>query len=156
MEFIKKHKLGVIITTFGLLFLILVFFGIKGLFYSGSGRDVYGNRLEGIKDVPIASEHIETIKTSLLETKKVNTVTYYLKGKIMQFHVDVMADVDLNNGKSIADKIIETLDVDVKKFYDIQVFLTSKEVEGETLYPVIGYKHKTSLIFNWSNTKVGG
>ena len=48
MEFIKKHRIGLIVTGVILVLVILMFFGVKNAFFSNMGQSVYGNRLDGI------------------------------------------------------------------------------------------------------------
>ena len=50
--------------------------------------------------------------------------------------------------KNYANKILENLSDDVKSYYDIQVLVDSDNEESE-VYPIIGYKHKTTDMFVW-------
>ena len=147
MKFIKKHKVLLIVTAICLILLVLMFFGIKNAFFANAGNSKYGNRLEGIEKYPI--ENIDEIKKMLLDTEFVNDVKYTLEGRRMDFIIDVNDDVDLITSRSLADKIAEKLSDEIKAFYDIEVFLTSKNEESE-LYPTIGHKHKTSAAFQWN------
>lgn len=150
MEFIKKHRIGLIVTGVILVLVILMFFGIKNAFFSNMGQSVYGNRLDGIEKYPIDEAVIKDIETTLKDTGSVSSFTYELKGRLMNFIIEVNADVDLTTSRAFADKIAEKLSDDIKEFYDIQVYLTCTDKESE-LYPTIGYKHKTSVGFNWNN-----
>ena len=150
MEFIKKHRIGLIVTGVILVLVILMFFGIKNAFFSNMGQSVYGNRLDGIEKYPIDDAVIKDIETTLKDTGSVNSFTYELKGRLMNFIIEVNADVDLTTSRAFADKIAEKLSDDIKGFYDIQVYLICTDKESE-LYPTIGYKHKTSVGFKWNN-----
>ena len=150
MEFIKKHRIGLIVTGVILVLVILMFFGIKNAFFSNMGQSVYGNRLDGIEKYPIDDAVIKDIETTLKDTGNINSFKYELKGRLMNFIIEVNADVDLTTSRAFADKIAEKLSEDIKSFYDIQVYLTCSDKESE-LYPTIGYKHKTSVGFKWNN-----
>lgn len=150
MKFIKKHKIGLIVTGVILVLLILMFFGIKNAFFSNISESVYGNRLDGIENYPIEDAVISEIETTIKDTGNVNSFKYQLEGRLMNFIIEVNADVDLTTSRSFADKIAEKLSDDIKGFYDIQVYLICTDKESE-LYPSIGYKHKTSVGFKWNN-----
>lgn len=150
MEFIKKHRIGLIVTGVILVLVILMFFGIKNAFFSNMGQSVYGNRLDGIEKYPIDDAVIKDIETTLKDTGNISSFKYELKGRLMNFIIEVNADVDLTTSRAFADKIAEKLSEDIKSFYDIQVYLTCIDKESE-LYPTIGYKHKTSVGFKWNN-----
>ena len=148
MEFIKKHRIGLIVT--GVILVFLMFFGVKNAFFSNMGQSVYGNRLDGIEKYPIDDAVIKDIETTLKDTGNISSFKYELKGRLMNFIIEVNADVDLTTSRAFADKIAEKLSDDIKSFYDIQVYLTCSDKESE-LYPTIGYKHKTSVGFKWNN-----
>ncbi len=149
MKFVKKHKVLLIVIAVCLILLVLMFFGIKNAFFANAGNSKYGNRLDGIENYPIDSKNIDEIKKMLLDTGFVNDVKYILEGRRMDFIIDVNDDVDLITSRSLADKIVEKLSDEIKSFYDIEVFLTSKNEKSE-LYPAIGYKHKKSSVFQWN------
>ena len=150
MEFIKIHRIGLIVTGVILVLVILMFFGVKNAFFSNMGQSVYGNRLDGIEKYPIDDAVIKDIETTLKDTGNISSFKYELKGRLMNFIIEVNADVDLTTSRAFADKIAEKLSDDIKSFYDIQVYLTCSDKESE-LYPTIGYKHKTSVGFKWNN-----
>ncbi len=150
MKFLKKPKYKIIGLTVFIIIMILAFFGIKELIYPNSSIDLYGNRLEGIDEVSIKADTITNIKELIMRTEKVSKVDYYLTGRIAKFIIDVKTDTDLIDAKSMTDNIIEKLSEDQLSFYDIEVFITSKESIESEIYPIIGAKHKDSLTFIWT------
>ncbi|MDD3186961.1 MAG: hypothetical protein PHD02_00600 [Bacilli bacterium] len=149
MKFIKENK---VLSIAILIFLILMIFAGVGLYkiiIPDSGESLYGNRLDGIESVPISEETISEIKSEIIATEKVETVEYDLKGKLANFMITVKADTDKVSAEALTDKILSNLTDEQKDFYDIQIFLATTE-ESE-IYPIIGYKHTTSLNFTWSN-----
>lgn len=151
MEFFKRNKVTVIIGTIFLVIMIAAGIALVKLVYPDSKKDLYGNRLDGIEEVLIEDVKIEEIKQSLTDTGKVNTVTYDLKGRLVNFIVDVKKDIDKVTSRALTDKILTSFTEEQKNFYDFQVFLTSVEDETSEIYPMIGYKHKTTVNFVWTN-----
>ena len=146
-RFLKKNKKKIVLSAI-LIFILLIFITFYMLFFSTKGNR-YGNRLDDIGKVKIKNETVDKIKDELKSNENIVDVKYHLEGKLVNFIMTVNKDADKNAMMGEASKIIENLSDDVKKVYDIEVFIDSKE-ESET-YPVIGYKHKTKDNFTWNN-----
>ena len=149
MKFIKKHKILVI---FLILLILLVIAGVTlyKTLAPDLHKDTYGNRLDGIDQHQIKWDVVSKLKQDLTEKDFILKVDYHNKGKILNFLVDVNGSVDEATAKSIADLIASAFMEEEKGFYDIQVFITCSEVEESEIYPMIGYKHKSSAVFTWS------
>ena len=123
MDYIKKHKL----TSFVILVYIIVIaflYFIYKLFIGSSGLPVYGDRLDGIENVPISDEQINKISEEISKSDFVLKVTKpYLKGKILKVVVTVTDNADLAASKELAPKVLSILDDDQKAFYDIEFFV---------------------------------
>ncbi len=146
MEFIKKNKILV-----SLLVIAIVFFAaIMIIIFSNLsiGNNEYGNRLDNIEKYPISDETINEIKTDISSYEKVTSVSYNLEGKLANFILTVDDSLEEETAKNYANKILENLSDDVKSYYDIQVLVDSDNKESE-VYPIIGYKHKTTDMFVW-------
>lgn len=146
MEFIKKNKILV-----SLLVIAIVFFAaIMIIIFSNLsiGNNEYGNRLDNIEKYPISDEVINEIKTDISSYEKVTSVSYNLEGKLANFILTVDDSLEEETAKNYANKILENLSDDVKSYYDIQVLVDSDNKESE-VYPIIGYKHKTTDMFVW-------
>lgn len=146
MEFIKKNKILV-----SLLVIAIVFFAaIMIIIFSNLsiGNNEYGNRLDNIEKYPISDEVINEIKTDISSYEKVTSVSYNLEGKLANFILTVDDSLEEETAKNYANKILENLSDDVKSYYDIQVLVDSDNEESE-VYPIIGYKHKTTDMFVW-------
>lgn len=149
MDYIKKHK-KLTIAIGCLLVLLLIVFLLKVFIFPTVGKNAYGNRLEGMNEVRINQDSITKLKQELTDTGKVEKVSYDLRGRIINLNLDMKAGVDPKEAKDIAQSILKNFTDEQQKYYDIQVFLTQKGVE-KTSYPYIGYKHKTSKSFVWTN-----
>jgi len=146
----KKNKgnIGAFITLS--IFLIIAVFGflsLKNLLYGDSDEVLYGNRLVGIEEVVFSNKKdiIEGIKSN----SEVNEATINMSGKIINVHIDVVDEISLDVAKSIASKSLDDFSDEIKEFYDIQFFITQKQVTESELYPVIGYKDSAISIISW-------
>lgn len=149
MKFIKKHKIFVIFLVV-LILLVIAFVSLYKTLAPDLHKDTYGNRLDGIDQHQINGDVISKLKQDLVEKDFILKVDYHNKGKILNFLVDVNSSVDKATAKSIADLISSAFTEEEKKFYDLQVFITCSEVEESEIYPMIGYKHKSSTGFAWA------
>lgn len=146
MKFIKKHKKLVIILIIVIILVILALSLIKVLSVDTS-KSIYGDRLDGISKVKISDAEKKDLEKDLKSLEEVENVSSHVKGRIIDVYITFKEGTDINHAKEIANKVLEHFDDEEKKFYDIQIFLTTdKEAEG---YPKIGYKHKTSEAIVW-------
>lgn len=146
MKFIKNNKIIVAL----LLIAVIMFSTILILIFSNlsSGNDEYGNRLDNIENYPITEEMITNIKNELTGLDKVISISYNLEGRLANFIIKVEDDLAVSEAKNYADKVIEHFSEDLKGYYDIQVLIDSNNDESE-IYPIVGYKHKTSDSLVW-------
>lgn len=123
MDYIKKHKLTAFVILVYIIVIAFLYFIYK-LFIGSSGLPVYGDRLDGIENVPITKEQINQISEEISKSDFVLKVTKpYLKGKILKVVVTVTDNADLNASKELAPKVLGFLDDDQKAFYDIEFFI---------------------------------
>lgn len=146
-DFLKKYKALIIILTIIIVFVVGLI-SLYNFFAPDYKKSLYGNRLESIEKYKISSKTINKIEKNVKELGYIKSFDYNLKGRIMNFVVEVNKETSLKDSKKIWDLIIENLEEKQTKYYDIQVFLT---IEGDSEeYPVIGYKHKTSDEIIWT------
>lgn len=150
MDFVKKHKIKIILLFVFVLLMIFAFIGIKQLLYPDARKDLYGRRLEGIEEFAVDNNRLKEISGKLEKEEKIEKINYNLSGRIINFIIKLDGDVDLITSQSFADKVLENFEEDEKKYFDFQVYLIN-DVEDSEIYPKIGYKHKSSLTFKWIN-----
>ena len=81
---------------------------------------------------------------------------------IVYISIDVVNGTTVDVAKSLAAPILSTLSDAEKGFYDIQVIIRSTEEEATenveanedgvgqtTIYPIMGYKHRSTADFVW-------
>lgn len=150
MDFMKRHKIKLVLLGVFILVFIASLIALVSMLYPDSKKDVYGNRLEGIKEVKISNQVITEIKDKVLSSEYVDDVDYVLKGKLITFKIEVKADTKMASAKKLVSNITECLSEKIQTFYDIQVIII-EDKEESTNYPVFAYKHKTSKNFVWTN-----
>ncbi len=150
MEIIKKHKFKIIFLITFVVLILLSYSGIKHLLYPDFRKSLYGNRLEGLEEHKIEQSRLKEINELLINEKNIESLSYNITGRIINFKIKLDGDVDLITSQSYADKILENFKEEEKQFYDFQVYLYN-DVEDSQTYPKIGYKHKASITFKWTN-----
>lgn len=122
MGYIKKHKLTIFIIIVWII-VIGFFYFLYSLFIGSSGYPVYGDRLDGIEDVPITDEQISKIEEEIEKENFVLNVTKpYLTGKILKIVVTVADNAEEAKTKELTTKVVDVLTDDQKKFYDIEFY----------------------------------
>lgn len=150
-SFINEHKKGCIIGVCAFFLILIIFFTIFFIIPS-FGNNVYGNRLDGIKDHEIQSSTVKKIKNKIKSQEGVTKVSYHQEGKILNFIITVDGNTKLETAREYAEEVIKGISKKNLKYYDIQVFLNSDE--NTTVYPTAGYKSNKEDKLIWGN--VGG
>jgi len=152
MNFIKKHKILVILLVIFIVLMVVLGICFKNVFLTEESNDKYGNRLNGIEKVQITDSRLANVKEKILDSKNTNTVTYNVSGKIIKFFIQVKAETDELTVESLLNLILDNFTEEEKSFYDFEVFITNEE--EKELYPMIAYKHRNNVTFTITK-KVG-
>lgn len=145
-NFMKTHKallivIGVIIAL--LIAGILVYLKLS----PDSKKDLYGNHLDGIEEHPIDEVSVTNMQSEMSTMEGITSISYNLKGRLINIIIKFDPNLPKDNAIWYANKSLEYFSEDAKSYYDIQVFLLT---DGESdIYPMIGYKHKTSSGLVW-------
>ena len=150
MEFIKKHKIKLIFLTVFLVLMFFAFIGIKELLYPDARKDLYGSRLDGIEEFNVNKDRLKKVSDELLKEDDIEKVSYNLSGRVINFIIYIKEDLDLITSQSYGDKILEGFSEEEKNYFDFQVYIVNGDENSEH-YPIVGYKHKTSLTFKWTS-----
>ena len=121
MNFIHEHKFTTIVCSILLVLVILGVVFLRILIPNYSGN-LYGNRLKNIENYKIKDDQISNLKK----------------------------DIKGLDGVEYANKSLEYFSDKEKEYYDIEIILSSVNNNSE-VYPLFGYKHKTSTSIVWSN-----
>lgn len=147
MNFVKKHKILLIVIGIIIIFLVMGLFFIKQFMVDYS-KDLYGDRLKNIEKVEVKENAVKKLESELGSIEAISKVNYHLQGRLINIMIIIKAETTIDDAKSYANKVLDYFEEDEKKYYDIQIFLKNEneEIEG---YPLIGYKHKTSETLVW-------
>lgn len=150
MNFIKSHLKEFILLIIAVLIILFCGISFAVMWFSGGSNDVYGDRLADIEDVKLSdlNEITNSIKS---EKEYVNNISYNIEGKLISFIVKVNEGTDVDSTKTIGDSLISKLTEEELAFYDIQLYILDSLDNEESRFPIIGYKHKKSEVFQWSN-----
>lgn len=146
MKLVKKFKW--IILGFFILFIILVTYIGKELFLSKEGV-LYGNRLEGIEEVPVGEDVKKSISDLLLATDGIKKVSTNVQGKILYIVISVDETITIDKVKEVSNEALTKCSVEQTSFYDISFLVDYAEDSEKTDFPIIGYKNKKSDSIIW-------
>lgn len=155
LKLLKKHIVLFIVLIIILITAIIMFMIARSILLSGSEGTIYGNRLDGIEKVELKNDSLNKIIEDIKAKENVKSASQRLEGKVLHFIVDVTEAMTLDVAKSLTEPILTSLSSEAQNFYDIEIIITcseeeSKEETGEkNIYPVMGYKHRTSSEFVW-------
>lgn len=151
LKFLKKHIFIIIILIILVVLGIVAYFTLKDLLLPDDKDSEYGDRLEGIDEVPVTSDIISTIKETALANDFIGITTVQTTGKIINISVSLNSEVGYVDSKSAVEALIPLIPEDVVSYYDIQVFITLNTEDESELYPTIGYKNNDSNSIVWNN-----
>ena len=150
-KFIKNNKLVAITFIICVIFVILVF-AIKLTFFPNEAKAIYGDRLDGIKEVEITDSEQDDIVSALEDLDTVKEASCDIKGRILNVLITVNDDVALDTAKTLPTTVTDNLKKKQTSYYDIQVFI-SKDNEEDVSFPIIGYKHQDKDDFSWTKDR---
>ncbi|MDO4963275.1 MAG: hypothetical protein Q4E75_04175 [bacterium] len=141
----KKNKVKLII----ILVIILIVLSLSFLIYKNIFASSSSNRYKGIENHKITNNEINKCKDNFKDIEQIKSINVYTNSKIIKIVIELKEDVDFDTIKDISNNSINSFKEKNLKFYDVEIFITSKTKESE-IYPKIGYKFKTQEEFSWS------
>lgn len=140
-----------------ILVICLVIFGVVAItYFYGSSDNVYGNRLDITKEVPLNSKLLDDIKEKLTSNEKVDNVSVSLKGKILYINIRFVDATKMDDAKKISESIIELFNEDELNVYDIQFTIESLSTSDFVGYTLMGARNSSgsgNIIWNNYNIK---
>lgn len=157
----KKFIIVVVLVLIGIICLLL----LKGFLYPNSNISLYGNRLDGIKDIKFDKSDKDKVTKSISDNEKVSSAKMNVHGRIINVIFNVNKDTTLDDAKAIANDSLGNFSDAVKGYYDIQFIITMDDEEGvkeqvtkedgstqevvTKVFPVMGYKNSNSEGLVW-------
>ena len=140
-ELIQKHKRLAIAIGISLVLLLIILAFFVMLLIGGSSNK-YGNRLDGIDEVKISDDALDTIAIEMKEKEGVKDSSVRVQGKIINVILTFNSDVDSKKDKEVATSTLESFSEEQLAFYNVQYFLTRESTgEEDTPYVITGNKH---------------
>ena len=152
-KFYKEHRVFTILMSVVIVCLILIITVLVQIFYFGNGNDKYGDRLEGIENVPITESREDDFEKNIVNEGKAKKCDLIVTGRIIYITIQFNEDVDLETAKSVALKSLESFSEEELAFYDFNFTLkknTSDKVEG---FLISGARTKNGSGLVWNNNR---
>lgn len=150
-ELIQKHKRLAIAIGISLVLLLIILAFFVMLLIGGSSNK-YGNRLDGIDEVKISDDALDTIAIEMKEKEEVKDSSVRVQGKIINVILTFNSDVDSKKAKEVAASTLESFSEEQLAFYNVQYFLTRESTgEEDTPYVITGNKHPSKEEIGWTN-----
>ena len=150
-ELITKHKKLAIAICIALVLLIIIIVFFAMLLIGGSSNK-YGNRLDGIEEVEITNDELDTITIEMKEKEGVNDASIRIQGKIINVVLTFNSDINSDKAKEIATSTLGSFSEEQLDFYNVQYFLTRESAgEEDTPYVITGNKHPLLEEIGWTN-----
>ena len=165
LNYLKKHKKRVIIIAAAVIVLLIIFIAFKKVvnYLSPSTKQsVYGDRCDGVKDIPVTKDVKAAIKAVVASYPNMELKSIDVKCKLIDISINLKEDVEDETITEMSNAILETLKdkkkntspeeyneyltsnakkTDIYPNYDIELMITNSNKENAT-YPRIGTHHK--------------
>lgn len=148
----KNNGTGIIVIVVVLALAVMSLFGF--IVYKNIFASVESKRYEGVDEKVLTKDEINEVKDVFKDLEQLDSINVYIesnkneKSKIIKIYITLSEDVDFDEMKKLCNSSIEKISEDNLAFYDLEVFLSSKNEESE-VYPQIGYKHVSNEEFSW-------
>lgn len=149
-KYIKKHPFDSVIWGFIIIGLMIAGYFVYTVFLTDEMGVKYGTRLEGIEAVPVQTNVIDR---KMSKDSGIAKVAVNIKGKIVNIEVVTEAELTKSIINKIATLTIDSVESDVKAYYDMQLFIVDKGYPQNKMSPVIGYMKAGSTAFAWTYNK---
>ena len=144
LDFLKKHKKKVIAVAIALIIFIIIFIAFKKVvnYLSPSTKQsVYGDRCDAVAKIPVKNDTKDAIKNFFKEYELVEFKKTDVKCRLIDVIINLKSDMPDEDVDAMSKKLLEVIPDDIKKNYDIELYITNSNKENET-YPRIGTHHK--------------
>ena len=145
-NWIKNNKGFSVIILLALVLVIILIIIFISLLKSNSSNK-YGNRLDGIEDVKIATEVYDGVKEEVMATEAVEEVTTRLQGKIVYTTIILKEDTSVDKAKEIASNTLDNYSEEELGYYDFSFFLKWTTDDGDKV--ITGNKHHSMDSITW-------
>ena len=151
---ISRHKFLAVICIVSVVFIIIMLYFFLSIMIGGNNK--YGNRLDGINEVEISKDKMNSVKENLKQKEEVSESSVRIQGKIIYINIVFNNDVSVEKAKEIANGTLENFDDDEKSFYDFSYLLTQvgsdDENDEKTYFITAGTKHSKADTISYTKS----
>lgn len=137
----KYIKISVVILI--LVIMATLLFMTYKAFFAGNINMRYANENE----YKLTNNEIKLVKDELSKLENIDSIDVYTKSKIIKIVLILKNDLDFEVIKEKSNEILNSFDEKNLNYYDVEIFVDSKSTDS--IYPKIGYKHKSNTEFSW-------
>lgn len=151
LKILKKN----IFTILVIIVFIICMFGLsyfKKIYWDNNDKAAYGERSKDIDEHLISKEEVNKIKEDIVKIKNIESVTYDLKGRVINLIITVADDLSVKDAKALSGDIFKAFTDDELEYYAIQIYCEKKD-SSKTDFPIIGYKHYSSTDISWTKDR---
>ena len=136
------HQYRIFIILMGIIAILLFF---------KSGKDKYGDRLDGIKKVTITEKMKDTIIAESNKDEKVKNTKIDVKGKIIYvtIYLENVSSVIEAQGKAV--NSLSAISDDIKKKYDVQFIVIQEKTDTNPEIKIMGCQNVLGSGLVWNN-----
>ncbi len=129
-------------------FLIL---GVMLKYFFGTSKSGYGDRLNGIEEVPITEQMQNDFLNQVKSDEQVREATIHTSGKIIYISIQFMNGSSLEDAENKALASLDFFEEKYKNFYDFQFTLKKDASEEEKGFLIMGAKNVNGSGLSWNN-----
>ena len=129
--------LGVILIT-----CVVVITIVSLTYFYGSSDNVYGNRLESIKNTPLSDKLLNNVKDTMSSKENVKNTNVKVKGKIVYIELTFNDGIKMDDAKETAKEAIKLFSKEELSLYDLQFTIKNNE------YTLMGAHNSNGSVSN--------
>ena len=148
MRKLRKHR-GTIVGIIVFIALVVGGFYLKNIVAPDESKAIYGERLEGQKNVKITDATKKKVEEALKENTE--NVKVRVAGRTINVIVETKEGVSRDDAKNMGSKAIEQFSEAERNYYDFQILL--KNEKNAEQFPIIGYKHHGKENISWTKDR---
>ncbi len=141
-KFLRENKVLLVLAIILILWLV-AFVIIVVIFFYGSSKDVYGTRLDNLKDLPITEELKNDVTDTFKSEPLVNKIVINVKGANIFVNVTCDDGLKVDTAKKLAESTIALFSESLLGVYDIE-FNINNVVNKEDKYLIVGTRNANS------------
>lgn len=146
------HQYRIFIILMGIVLICMVIMGIIAvLLFFKSGKEKYGDRLDGIKKVTVTEKMKDTIIAVSNKDEKVKETKIDVKGKIIYvtIYLENVSSVIEAQGKAV--NSLSAISDDIKKKYDVQFIIIQEKTDSTPEIKIMGCQNVLGSGLVWNN-----